>query len=117
MERRHSLSDDQWDKIKDALPGKIGDRGRTALDNRLFIDAVMWIAKTGAPWRDLPSEYGKWFSVHKRFIRWSKNGVWQMIFNTFAVTADTEWLMIDSTIIRAHQHAAGAKGAAVAEIW
>ena len=70
----------------------------------------MWIAKTGAPWRDLPPEYGKWSSVHKRFMRWAKNGVWQMIFNTLAVDSDTEWLMIDSTIVRAHQHAAGAKG-------
>ena len=117
MERRHALRDDQWEKIKDALPGKVGDKGRTASDNRLFIDAVMWIAKTGAPWRDLPGEYGKWSTVHKRFIRWSRNGVWQMIFNTLAVDADTEWLMIDSTIIRAHQHAAGARGAAVSEIW
>ena len=115
MELRHTLTDDQWDKIKDALPGKAGDRGRTAEDNRLFINAVMWMAKTGAPWRDLPTSYGKWSTVHKRFIRWSKNGVWQMIFNTLAADADTEWLMIDSTIIRAHQHAAGAKGAAIAE--
>jgi len=70
----------------------------------------MWVARTGAPWRDMPLEIGKWSSVHKRFIRWAKNGVWQMIFNTLAVDADTEWLMIDSTIVRAHQHAAGAKG-------
>ena len=117
MERRHALRDDKWEKIKDALPGKVGDKGRAASDNRLFIDAVMWIARTGAPWRDLPGEYGKWSTVHKRFIRWSRNGVWQMIFNTLAVDADTEWLMIDSTIIRAHQHAAGARGAAVSEIW
>jgi len=117
MERRHALHDDQWNKIKDALPGKTGDKGRTASDNRLFIDAVMWIAKTGAPWRDLPREYGKWATAHKRFTRWSKNGIWQMIFNTLAVDADTEWLMLDSTIVRAHQHAAGAKGAAVAESW
>ena len=116
MQRRHSLRDDQWELIKDALPGKAGDIGRTAVDNRLFIDAVMWIAKTGAPWRDLPEQYGKWATVHKRFIRWSKKGVWQMIFNTLAASADTEWLMIDSTIVRAHQHAAGAKGAAVAEL-
>ena len=111
MERRHALRDDQWDKIKDALPGKEGDKGRTAADNRLFIDAVMWIAKTGAPWRDLPEHYGKWATAHKRFIRWSKNGIWQMIFNTLAVDADTEWLMIDSTIVRAHQHASGGEGA------
>ncbi|WP_428559744.1 MAG: IS5 family transposase [Solidesulfovibrio sp. DCME] len=110
MELRHTITDEQWDKIKDALPGKAGDRGRTAEDNRLFLNAVMWMAKTGAPWRDLPTCYGKWSTVHKRFIRWSKNGVWQMIFNTLAADADTEWLMIDSTIVRAHQHAAGAKG-------
>lgn len=116
MSRRHALRDDQWDLIKDALPGKPGDIGRTAVDNRLFIDAVMWIAKTGAPWRDLPESYGKWATVHKRFIRWSKKGVWQMIFNTLAADADTEWLMIDSTIVRAHQHAAGAKGAALTEL-
>ncbi len=110
MQRRHALRDDQWERIKDALPGKAEDPGRTSADNRLFIEAVMWIAKTGAPWRDLPSEYGKWSNVHKRFIRWAKKGVWQMIFNTLAVDADTEWLMLDSTIVRAHQHAAGAKG-------
>jgi transposase len=110
MEARHTLRDDQWEKIKDALPGKKGNPGRTAEDNRKFIEAVMWIAKTGAPWRDLPPERGKWASVHKRFIRWSKKKVWQMIFNTVAANADNEWLMIDSTIVRAHQHAAGAKG-------
>lgn len=76
----------------------------------------MWIAKTGAPWRDLPPEYGKWSNVHKRFMRWARNGIWQMIFNTLAVDADTEWLMIDSTIVRAHQHAAGAKGGSKAKL-
>ncbi|WP_156802946.1 IS5 family transposase [Desulfovibrio sp. 6_1_46AFAA] len=110
MQKRHALRDDQWERICEALPGKDTDPGRTSKDNRLFIEAVMWIAKTGAPWRDLPPEYGKWSNVHKRFMRWAKNGVWQMIFNTLAVDADTEWLMIDSTIVRAHQHAAGAKG-------
>ena len=110
MKRRHTLRDDQWEKIKDALPGKRSDPGRTGEDNRRFFEAVMWIARTGVPWRDLPPEHGNWSSVHKRFIRWSKKGVWQMIFNTLAVDADTEWLMIDSTIVRAHQHAAGAKG-------
>jgi transposase len=103
------LRDDQWEKIKDILPGKEGDRGRRGADNRKFIDGVIWIARNGAPWRSLPESYGKWFSVHKRFIRWSKAGVWQMIFDTLSADADTEWVMIDSTIIRAHQHAAGAK--------
>ncbi|MEZ7195320.1 IS5 family transposase [Pseudodesulfovibrio karagichevae] len=110
-QKRHALRDDQWDKIKDSLPGKKSDSGRTAQDNRLFVDAVLWIGKTGAPWRDLPASYGKWSSVHKRFIRWSKKGLWQMVFNTLAVDADTEWLMIDSSIVRAHQHSAGGKGA------
>lgn len=104
------LNDSQWNKIKDALPGKQRDPGRSGVDNRRFVEAVMWVARNGARWRALPSEYGNWNTVHRRFRRWSKKGVWQMIFNTLAANADTEWLMIDSTIIRAHQHAAGAKG-------
>ena len=110
MHDRHRLRDDQWEKIKDILPGKEGDPGRSANDNRKFIEAVMWIGKTGAPWRDLPKDRGNWANAHKRFSRWSKKGIWQMIFNTLAVDADTEWLMLDSSIVRAHQHAAGAKG-------
>lgn len=107
MDYRHALTDEQWEKLKDHLPGKKSDPGQTAKDNRLFINAVMWISRTGAPWRDLPEDLGKWSNVHKRFTRWSKKGVWQMIFNTLAVNGDTQWLMIDSTIIRVHQHAAG----------
>ena len=105
----YDLRDDQWEKIKDSLPGKKSDPGRTAIDNRKFISAVMWVARNGAAWRALPSEYGKWPNVHKRFMRWAKAGVWQMIFNTLAADADTEWVMIDSTLVRAHQHAAGAR--------
>lgn len=103
------LSDAQWEKIKDALPGKQSDPGRTAEDNRLFVEAVYWVGRNGGRWRALPKQYGKWYSVHKRFLRWARKGVWQMVFNTLSVNADTEWLMIDSTIIRAHQCAAGAK--------
>jgi transposase len=105
----YDLRDDQWDKIKDYLPGKAGDPGRSGDDNRGFIRSVMWVARTGAPWRALPKEYGKWPTVHKRFMRWAKAGVWQMIFNTLALDLDNEWIMIDSTIIRAHQHSAGAR--------
>ncbi len=107
---RYELSQKQWDQIKDGLPGKEGDPGRSAEDNRRFVEAVIWIGRNGARWRALPVAYGKWFSVHKRFLRWAQKGVWQMIFNTLAVNAQTEWLMIDSSIVRAHQHAAGAKG-------
>ena len=103
------LTDEQWDLIKDILPGKIGDSGRRAKDNRGFIRAVMWISKTGSPWRALPSEYGNWFTAHKRFMRWARSGVWQKIFNTLAANEDNEWLFLDSTIIRAHQHSAGAR--------
>ena len=103
------LSDEQWNRIKDALPGKETDPGRTGADNRLFVEAVFWVGRNGGRWRALPTEYGKWSSVHKRFIRWSRKGVWQMVFNTLATNADTEWLMIDSTIVRAHQCSAGAK--------
>ena len=105
----YDLRDDQWDVIKDSLPGKIGDRGRSGEDNRAFIRAVMWIGRTGATWRALPPEYGKWSTIHKRFMRWAKAGIWQMIFNSLAIDQDNEWIMLDSTIIRAHQHAAGAK--------
>ena len=105
----YDLRDDQWNAIKDSLPGKASDRGRSGKDNRAFIRSVMWIARTGAPWRALPKDYGKWSSVHKRFIRWAKGGVWQMIFNTLCMDEDTEWIMIDSTIIKTHQHASGAQ--------
>ena len=104
------LREDQWERIKDALPGKKGDPGRSGEDNRRFVEAVMWIGRNGARWRALPAEYGNWNSTFRRFRRWAKQGVWQMIFNTLAASADTEWLMIDATIVRAHQHAAGAKG-------
>lgn len=117
MATRHRLRDEQWQAIAKVLPGKKGDRGRAGADNRKFIEAVMWIGRTGAPWRDLPAEYGKWATVHKRFVRWAKAGVWQMIFNTFSTDPDNEWLMIDSTIVRAHQHAAGAKGGSNIKPW
>lgn len=104
------LNDSQWNNIKDILPGKQSDPGRTGADHRRFVEAIMWVGRNGARWRALPAQYGNWNSVHRRVRRWSKKGIWQMMFNTLAVNADTEWLMIDSTIIRAHQHAAGAKG-------
>lgn len=107
--RKH-LRENQWEKISDSLPGKLGDPGRSGEDNRKFVESVIWIGRNGGRWRCLPQEYGKWSSVHKRFKRWADKGVWQMIFNTLAEDADMEWVMIDSTIIRAHQHSAGAKG-------
>src|SRR6516225_9545138 len=106
--RRHEIKDEDWERIKDMLPGQPGDPGVTAKDNRLFINAVLWIAKTGAPWRDLPERFGPWGSVWKRFDRWAKKGVWERVFEALR-DPDLEWMIIDSTVVRAHQHAAGAK--------
>ncbi len=106
---RLNLRDDQWERIENLLPGKPGDRGRTAGDNRLFVEAVLWMARSGAPWRDLPEECGPWNSVYQRFARWQQRGVWQRLFAALAADADCEEVFIDSTIIRAHQHAAGAQ--------
>lgn len=103
------LREDQWGHIEESLPGKRSDPGRTCEDNRRFVEGVIWVRRNGGRWRSLPAEYGKWSSVHKRFKRWAGKGVWQMIFHTLATDADMEWVMIDSTIVRAHQHAAGAK--------
>ena len=105
--RRFELSDEQWVRVEGLLPGKKGDPGRTAVDSRLFLDAVLWIARTGAPWRDLPERFGPWNSVFQRFNRWAIKGVWQRVFEALQ-DLDLEWLMVDATIIRAHLHAAGA---------
>jgi transposase len=106
--RRHEISDEQWNKIKDLLPGTPGDPGKTAEDNRGFINAVLWIAKTGAPWRDLPERFGAWNSVFQRFDRWCKRSVWTRLLRAWQ-DPDLECLMLDSSVIRAHQHAAGAR--------
>lgn len=111
---RHAISDQDWERIKDLLPGKAGDPGVTARDNRLFIDAVLWIARTGAAWRDLPERFGPWNSVWKRFSRWAQKGRWEKIFRHLQ-DPDLEWLILDSTVVRAHQHAAGAEKKSTAQ--
>jgi len=106
---RFGLRDDQWDRIKDILPGRDGHVGGTAADNRLFVEAVLYRFRTGIPWRDLPARFGHWKSVHQRFSRWAKSGVFARIFQLLASDADNEYMMIDATIVRAHQHSAGAQ--------
>lgn len=106
---RKILRDDQWERIKDILPGKASDRGVTAKDNRLFVEAVLWIARTGSPWRDLDSALGNWHATYTRFSRWGKKGVWARVIEAVRDDADLEVLFIDSTAVRAHQHAAGAQ--------
>ena len=112
MAGRYELSDAQWQRIADMLPGKPGDRGRTAADNRLFVNAVLWVLRSGAWWQDLPERYGKWKSVHKRFTRWAKAGVWERVFKLLTADRKNEYLMLDSTLVRAHQQAATGKGGA-----
>jgi transposase len=108
MRRRYEISDDDFARIEHLLPGREGAPGGTAPDNRRFINAVLWIARSGAPWRDLPERYGNWNSVYQRFNRWAKAGHWGRVM-TALQDPDLEWLMLDSTTVRAHQHAAGAK--------
>jgi transposase len=109
MARRYALRDDQWARIKDFLPGREGHVGGTAGDNRLFVDAVLYRYRAGVPWRDLPERFGDWKNTHRRWSRWAESGVWEKIFNHLAGEADNEYAMIDSTIVRAHQHSAGAQ--------
>jgi putative transposase len=108
MARRYELNDADWVGIAPLLKGKPGDVGRSSADKGLFINGVIWIARSGAPWRDLPERYGVWNSVYQRFRRWAKSGHWQAVFQALQ-DPDLDWTMLDSTLVRAHQHAAGQK--------
>jgi transposase len=100
MTRRYALRDDQWERIKELLPGKEGDVGVTAKDNRLFVEAVLYRYRAGIPWRDLPKEFGDFRVIHTRFTRWTKSGVWEKVFKHLAQDADNEYAMIDPTFRR-----------------
>ena len=106
---RKMLRDDQWERIEQLLPGKASDPGRTAKDNRRFVESALWIMRTGSPWRDLPLELGHWHRTYIRFARWRERGVWERMAQALRGDADLECLFLDSTIVRAHQHSAGAK--------
>jgi transposase len=107
---RNVLSKEQWERVAPLLPSKRSDPGRRAADNRLFLEAVLWIARTGAPWRDLHEQFGNWNSVFRRFHRWALKGVFETIFKHLSQDPDFEYALIDGTIIRVHQHGTGAKG-------
>ena len=115
--KRYELSEAQWLRIEPLLPGKVGDPGRSGADNRLFVNGVLWVLRSGAHWHDLPERYGKWKSLHKRFSRWSKAGVWERLFNDLTKDADNQYLMLDSTLVRAHQQAATGKGGPRIRLW
>ena len=108
--RRHDIGEEAWGRLKDHLPGSKGHVGRSGEDNRSFMNGVLWIMRTGAPWRDLPECYGKWYTVYKRFARWRDSGAWERILESVVQEPDYEWLMIDASHCKVHPHAAGAKG-------
>ena len=106
--RRYALTEQQWERIKSLLPGRAGTVGPTA-DNRLFVEGVLYRYRAGIPWRDLPERFGDFRVIHIRYSRWSKKGVWQKVFEILSQETDNTYHMLDSTIVRAHQHSAGAK--------
>ena len=109
MAKRYGLRDYQFARIENFLPGRPGHVGRNSEGgNRLFVEAVIWKFRSGAPWRDLPERFGDWKNTHRRFSRWSQDGVWENLFKALADDPDNEYAMIDATIVRAHQHSAGA---------
>ena len=118
MPSRYELSEAQWEKIKDFLPGRVESVGRTAVDNRLFVNGVLWVLRSGARWHDLPERYGKYKSVHKHFVRWARSGIWERVFATLVRDHKNQYLMLDSTIVRAHQQAATSrKKGAPTRLW
>jgi len=108
--RRHDISDNVWAKLEPHLPVRKGGWGGIAKDNRQFINAVFWVIRTGAPWRDLPPDYGHWSNTHRRFIRWRDKGIWEKVLDELIDYPDYEWLMIDASHSKVHPHASGAKG-------
>lgn len=117
MVGRYELSEAQWQRICELLPGKPGDPGRSGADNRLFVNGVLWVLRSGARWQDLPERYGKWKSVHTRFTRWAKAGVWEKVFASLVDDPDNRYLMLDTTLVRVHQQAAGGKGGPKIRLW
>lgn len=107
---RSVITDRMWELMEPECLGKRGDPGRTGSDGRLFLEAVLWIARTGSPWRDLPERFGKWNTTYKRFREWVKRDVFYRIFNALSDEPDMEYAMIDGTIVKVHRHGQGAKG-------
>ena len=113
---RVQLSEGQWSKIDAFLRSERG-AGRPAYDDRKFVEAVLWWRRTGVPWRDLPSDFGPWKSVFNRFSNWAYRGVWKRIFKALQVEYDETGSIIDGSVVRAHQDAAGGKGGSNAMLW
>ena len=115
---RGDLGELEWRLLKDLLPAERGRKGRPAQDNRKIVNGILWRIRTGVPWRDVPEEYGKWMTVYQRFRRWSEAGVWEAVAATLAqAMADNIHQSIDSTTVRDHVSAAGAKGDSRTGFW
>lgn len=110
MAKQYELTAAQWRCIRDILPGKAGDPGRTGEDNLRFVNGVLWVLRSGAHWHDLPERYGKWKTLHKRFTRWAAAGVWERVFEHLIDDPDNDYILPDSSLVRAHQQAAAGKG-------
>ena len=106
---RHDISDEFWSKLEPLLPGRKGSWGGRAQDNRRFVNAVFWILRTGAPWRDLPASYGGWKNTHRRFCRWRDKGIWEKLMEQLIGERELEWIMIDASYVKAHMHSCGAQ--------
>ena len=112
---RGELTDEQWERLRPLLPPQKARRGRPPKDHRQIVNGLLWLNRTGAPWRDLPAEYGPWQTVATRFYRWTKQGIWDQLLSEVQKDADirgqVQWTIhfVDSSVVRAHQHAAGAK--------
>ena len=104
MNLRCVLTDSQWERMQAHCPGKLSDLRRSAADNRQFVEAVLWIVRTGSPWRDLPAHFGKWNTAFKRFRRWVKADVFQRLFDVLSGEPDMEYAMVDATIVKVHRH-------------
>lgn len=109
MPYRHEISDNDWERIKDIMPPENKGEGRPSKSNRMMLNGMLWISKTGAPWRDLPERFGSWQTVYSRFRLWSKSDIFKKIFDYLSADADMQDISIDSTSCKVHQHASGAK--------
>lgn len=117
MAKRYELTVEQYQRIGELLPGKASDPGRTAEDNHRFVNAVRWVLRSGAHWHDLPERYRNWKSVHKRFSRWSQKGIWKALFERLLKDPRHDYVMIDSTLVKAHQQAATGKRGRPSRLW
>lgn len=117
MAKRYELTIEQYERVRELLPGKKSDPGRTARDNRAFLNGVLWVLRSGAHWHDMPSRYGKWKSTHQRFSRWARNGIWEKVFAQLIRDPKSQYVMIDSTLVKAHQSAVTGKRGRPSRLW